>query len=103
MYFAAKKLGRYQLADSPTTAIVLHSLRIRRSVLISVVSLIRTSGNVALGKAGVYTGATVVSFPSISRAAVLPGFCPAPSLTHKNACSRRHCWPEGDGSRAPIP
>src|SRR4051812_16437305 len=41
MYFAAKKLGRYQLAESPTTAMVLHSLRMRRSVLMSVVSLIR--------------------------------------------------------------
>src|SRR6185295_17872504 len=41
MYFAAKKLGRYQLAESPTTAMVLHSLRMRRKVLMSVVSLIR--------------------------------------------------------------
>src|SRR3954465_15932318 len=48
MYFAAKKLGRYQLAESPTTAMVLHSFRMLRRVLMSVVSLIRTSGNVAM-------------------------------------------------------
>src|SRR6185312_3949544 len=40
MYLAAKKLGRYQFADSPTTAIVLQSRRMRRKVLMSVESLI---------------------------------------------------------------
>src|SRR6185295_16536754 len=40
MYLAAKKLGRYQFADSPTTAMVLQSRRMRRRVLMSVESLI---------------------------------------------------------------
>src|SRR6185295_5113395 len=35
MYFAAKKLGRYQSAERPTTAIVLLSRRMRRSVFMS--------------------------------------------------------------------
>src|SRR5882672_3698945 len=39
MYFAAKKLGRYQLADSPTTAMVLYCRSMRRRVLMSVESL----------------------------------------------------------------
>src|SRR4051812_17865099 len=35
MYFAAKKLGRYQSADRPTTAMTRAALRMRRRVLAS--------------------------------------------------------------------
>src|SRR2546423_4537806 len=35
MYFAAKLLGRFQSAESPTTAIVRYVLRIRRRVVMS--------------------------------------------------------------------
>src|SRR3954470_17585720 len=61
MYFAAKKLGRYQLAESPTTAMVLHSRRMRRSVLMSVVSLIRKVRGCRYAKRRDFTPALLLS------------------------------------------